>query len=102
MRDTLGYDGILPTDTDNEIVALNPNQIKFADNNVGTFDSRSNYGNLREGKPNGVQKSANVNYPNAAKEINMSFAGNLREGMGLMLKPWILTWWQCTLLNATR
>lgn len=39
-------------------------------------------GNLREGKPNGVQKSANVNYPNASKDINMMFAGNLREGMG--------------------
>lgn len=35
----LGYDGIIPTDTDMEVVALTPNQIKSATDNVGTYSS---------------------------------------------------------------
>lgn len=37
----LGYDGIIPTDTDLEVIALTPNQIKSATDNVGTY-SRTN------------------------------------------------------------
>ncbi|MBQ9694712.1 MAG: hypothetical protein IJV69_08160 [Kiritimatiellae bacterium] len=39
--EVLGYDGIIPTDTNLEVVALTPNQIKSATDNVGTY-SRTN------------------------------------------------------------
>lgn len=39
--EVLGYDGIIPTDTDLEVIALTPNQIKSATDNVGTY-SRTN------------------------------------------------------------
>lgn len=37
--EVLGYDGIIPTDTDLEVIALTPAQIKSATDNVGTYSS---------------------------------------------------------------
>lgn len=42
LRDVLGFDGILPSNTDNEVIVHHPNQIKSATDNVGTFDSSNN------------------------------------------------------------
>lgn len=42
LRDILGFDGVLPSNTDNEVIVHHPNQIKSATDNVGTFDEGNN------------------------------------------------------------
>ena len=36
-----------------------------------------------------MQKSANVNYPNAAKDVNMMFVGHLREAAAMHDEKWM-------------
>lgn len=42
LRDILGFDGVLPSNTNNEVIVHHPNQIKSATDNVGTFDEGNN------------------------------------------------------------
>lgn len=42
LRDVLGFDGVLPSNTDKEVIVHHPNQIKSATDNVGTFDEGNN------------------------------------------------------------